>query len=87
MQEQTRRIPADRERGLQRALVAQTLREDRTDGWALAQLAAELGETDAPALGEAVARLEEADVVEILGETVRAARATRWLDALEMIAL
>ncbi len=39
MQDQTKQISGDRERRLERALVSQILRDDRTDDWLLAALA------------------------------------------------
>jgi DNA-binding GntR family transcriptional regulator len=87
MQDQTKQISRDRDRLLERAIVSQTLREDRDDGWARVELAAELGEADPIAIREALTRLEGEGVLEFEGETVRAARAIVRLNELEMIAV
>lgn len=87
MQDQTKQISGDRERRLERALVSQILRDDRTDDWLLAALARELGEADPRAIGDALARLEQTGVVEIIGDNVRASRAAMRLDELELLAL
>jgi len=87
MQDQTKQIPSDSDRRVQRAIVAQTLREDHDKRWSRAALEAELGH-DAPiTIDDALHRLESEGVIEIAGETVQASRAARHLDALEMIAL
>jgi hypothetical protein len=87
MRDQTKQIPSDRERRVQRAIVAQTLREDHDDRWARAELEAELGDTDALTIADALARLESEGVIDLDGETVQASCATAYLDELEMIAL
>jgi hypothetical protein len=87
MQDQTKRVPGEHERRLERALVSQTLRRDRPDGWLFAELAAELGETDSLAVRGVLADLGQTGVVEIIGDSVRASHATKRLDELDMIAL
>ncbi|HEV3319771.1 MAG TPA: hypothetical protein VG053_08600 [Solirubrobacteraceae bacterium] len=87
MQDQTKQISDDRDRLLERAIVLQTLRDDRDDGWRRVELAAELGSADPIAIREALTRLEGENVIEFAGETVRASRATVRLNDLEMIAV
>jgi predicted transcriptional regulator len=85
MQDQTKHI--SRDRLLERAIVLQTLRDDRDEGWARIELAADLGDADPIAIREALTRLEDEGVLEFAGETVRASRATVRLNDLEMIAI
>jgi predicted transcriptional regulator len=87
MQEQTKQISSDRDRLLERAIVSQTLRDDRDDGWRRPALAAELGDADPIAIRNALTRLEEWGVVTFAGETVRASRAAMRLNDLDMIAV
>ena len=87
MQDQTKQIPSDRDRRVERAIVLQTLRDDHDDGWSRAELEAELDHTDPIAIGDAVTRLEGEGVVELAGETVRASRAAMHLNDLGMIAV
>ncbi len=87
MQDQTKQIPSDSDRRVQRAIVAQILREDHDKRWSRAALETELSH-DAPiTIDDALHRLESEGVIEIAGEIVQASRAARHLDALEMIAL
>jgi hypothetical protein len=87
MQDQTKQISGDRDRRIERAIVSQTLREDRDDGWRRTELAAELGDADPIAIRDALTRLEAESVVELAGETVRASRAAMRLNDLDMIAV
>lgn len=88
MQDQTKQIPSDSDRRVQRAVVAQTLRDNHDRHWSRAELETELAGRGTPiAIDDALNRLESEGVVEIAGETVRASRAARHLDLLEMIAL
>jgi SOS-response transcriptional repressor LexA len=87
MQDQTKQIRSDRDRVVQRALVAQTLREDHGPRWTRGELEAELGDADPPTIADALTRLQREGVVELDGEAVRASRATRHLDELALIAL
>jgi DNA-binding GntR family transcriptional regulator len=86
MQDQTKQISGDRDRFLERAIVLQTLREDR-DSWQRAELAAELGDTDPVSVRNALTRLEQEGVVEFAHETIRASRAARRLNDLGVIAI
>ena len=87
MQDQTKQIPGDSDRRVQRAVVAQTLRDDHEERWSRAELEAELARDAPTTIDDALHHLEIEGVIEIAGETVRASRATKHLDALEMIAL
>jgi hypothetical protein len=87
MHDQTKQIPGEREQQVQRAIVAHTLRDDHDARWARGELEAELKDVDPLAIADALARLQTEGVVELDGETVLASRATRYLDALELIAL
>ena len=51
------------------------------------ELAAELGDVDPIAIRNALSRLAEEGVVELTGETLRASRAARCLNDLDMIAV
>jgi hypothetical protein len=87
MQDQTKQIPSEHERRVQRTIVAQTLRDDHDRRWPRAELEAELGDTDALAIADALARLESEGVIELDGETVQASDAALHLDWLKMIAI
>lgn len=87
MQDQTKQISSDRDPLLERAIVSQALRDDHDDGWRRAELAVELLDTDPIAIREALTRLQEDGVVEFAGETVRASRAAKCLNDLDMIAV
>jgi len=87
MQDQTKQIPGDSDRKVQRAIVSQTLRDDHDKHWSRAELEAELDHVDPLAIGDALARLADQNVVELASETVQASRATAHLDELEMIAV
>jgi hypothetical protein len=87
MQDQTSQISGDRDRRLERAIVLQTLSDDRDDGWRRAELAAQLGGADPIAICNALTCLEEEGVVESAGETVRASRAAMRLSDLDMISV
>jgi hypothetical protein len=71
---------------LERAIVLQLLRDDREQNWSCAELATELG-AEAPAIETALTRLHGEDVACVDGEQVRASRATRRLDELELISV
>jgi hypothetical protein len=87
MHGQTKHIPSDRERRLQRAIVVQTLSENRGQGWPRARLEIEIGEADVLRVADALAYLEGEGVLDLDGETVRASDATLCLDELELIAI
>lgn len=87
MRDQTKQIPSGDDRRVQRAIVSQTLREDHERRWWRAELEAKLGHDASIAIDDALHRLESEGVIEIAGETIKASRAVRHLDALEMIAL
>jgi SOS-response transcriptional repressor LexA len=87
MQDQTKQIPSDDDRRLERAIVSQTLRDDHDRRWSRAELGAELGHADPMAIDNALTRLQGEGVVELTDETVRASRAAQRLDELGMIAV
>jgi hypothetical protein len=87
MQDQIKQVPGDHDLQIERAIVSQTLRDDHDKRWSRAELEKELDHTDPLALGDALTRLADEDVVELAGETVRASRATVHLEELEMIAV
>jgi hypothetical protein len=87
MQDQTKQILSDDDRRVERAIVSQTLRDDHDMHWSRTELEAELDHADPIAIGNALARLQEEGVVDLIDETVRASRAAKRLDELEMIAV
>lgn len=87
MQNQTKHIPSDNDRQIERAIVAQTLRDDHDCDWTRAELDAQLGHIGPGVIGEALARLADEGVVELADETVRASPATVRLEELGMIAV
>jgi len=87
MQDPTRQLANDSDNQIERAIVSQTLRDDHNPSWSRAELDTELDPIDALAVGDAIARLADRGVIELVGETVRASRATVRLDELDMIAV
>ncbi len=87
MQDKTKQISSDHDRRIERAIVLQTLRDDRETGCPRTELATELGDGDPIAIREALRRLEDEGVIEFAGELIRASRATACLNDLEMIAV
>ena len=71
---------------LQRAIVLQLLRDDRSERWSRAELELELG-GDAHAVGEALERLAAHGVLCASGQDVWASRPVRRLDELGLIGL
>ena len=69
---------------LERAIVLQLLRDDREQEWSGPQLAVEI-DVEAPALERALRSLERDGVLCLEQDTVRASRATRRLDELELL--
>jgi hypothetical protein len=78
---------ADRDRGLERAIVLQALRDDHTPRWSSLELTAELAYEETAAVERALARLVRERVMERSNETVQASRPTRRLSELELIAI
>jgi hypothetical protein len=72
---------------VERAIVLQLLRDDHAERWSRAELAREIADFDAKTLSCALARLKREEVVCVDGAGVRAARAVRHLDALEMVCI
>ena len=87
MQDQTKQIPSDRDRQIERAIVSQTLRDDHDERWSRAELEAELDHADPLMIGDALTRLADHGVIELSEKTARASPATAHLDELEMIAV
>ena len=71
---------------LERAIVLQLLRDDRSQNWSRAELASEL-DVEAAAIEAAVSRLHGDGVVRLDDDQVSASGAARRLDDLELIAL
>lgn len=87
MQDQTKQIPSDSDRRVERAIVLQALRDDHDQGWSRAELEAGLDQADPIAISDALTVLNDEGVIELAGETVRASRAAMHLDKLGMIAI
>jgi hypothetical protein len=87
MQDQTKHISSAHDPRVERAIVLQALAADHAEGRSRGELANELGLADPGAIGDALIGLREEGVVELAGETVRASRATRRLNSLELIAI
>jgi hypothetical protein len=71
---------------LERAIVLQLLRDDRPERWSLAELGAEIG-AEAPAVEEALRRLNGEGVLHLAAEEVWASGAVRRLDQLGLISV
>jgi predicted transcriptional regulator len=76
----------DGDERLERAIVLLLLTGERRQAWSLGQLAAEL-DADQPALERALDRLTQAGVVAFAGADVRASRAARRIDELDLIGI
>lgn len=87
MQDQTKQIPSDHDRRVERAIVLQTLRDDHDECWSRPELEAELDHVDPIAIGAALTRMENEGVIELAGEAIKASPATRCLNELGVIAL
>jgi hypothetical protein len=70
---------------VERAVVLQTLRDDREERWSRAALAREIADRESALLDEALVRLERDGVLRRAGDRVWASRAARRLDELELI--
>jgi hypothetical protein len=77
----------DLDKRVERAIVLQLLRDDRAPCWAPKELAREISDFQPVQLDAALARLERDAVVHREGDTVRASRAVRRLDELELISI
>lgn len=71
----------------ERAVVLQVLRDDRDERWSRAVLADELADVERAVFERALTRLEAERVLDVEGCDVRASRAARHLDELELIAV
>lgn len=74
-------------RKIERAIVTTLLRDDHDLDWRVSELAAELSDSAKGALDLALGRLEVADVAQRADAGVRASRATRYLDELDLIGI
>jgi len=72
---------------VERAVVIQLLRSDRSWRWSREELEVELADISPVTVGKALALLHAQGVVRMAGETVWAAAATRRLDELGLIAI
>jgi hypothetical protein len=77
----------DGDRGLERAIVLQALRDDHAARWSPRELTAELTGEESAAVERALARLVRERVLERSNETIQASRPTRRLSELELIAI
>jgi DNA-binding HxlR family transcriptional regulator len=82
----------ERQRGsdlwmVERAIVMQTLRDDRQERWARAELAREISDFEPAVLDEALALLERDGVLHRERSAVWATRAAQRLDELELISI
>lgn len=74
-------------RKVERAIVMQLLRDDRTRRWEVRELAEELADFDCPLIERALGRLQREEVLRRVGTEVWASRAARRLDELELIGI
>lgn len=72
---------------VERAIVLQLLRDDHEERWVRAELAREISDFEPAALDEALALLERDGVLHLEEGSVRASRAARRLDELELISI
>jgi hypothetical protein len=72
---------------MERAIVAQILRDDHDGRWSRAELEREIDDFEPAVLEEALGRLEHDGVLRREGELVWAGRAPRRLDELELIGI
>jgi DNA-binding HxlR family transcriptional regulator len=82
----------ERQRGsdlwmVERAIVMQTLRDDRQKRWARAELVREISDFEPAVLDEALALLERDGVLHRERSAVWATRAAQRLDELELISI
>jgi hypothetical protein len=77
----------DGDRGLERAIVLQSLRDDHAPRWSPRELTAELAGEESAAVERALARLVRERVLERSNEAVQASRPTRRLCELDLIAI
>ncbi|HXB64454.1 MAG TPA: hypothetical protein VNV42_06205 [Solirubrobacteraceae bacterium] len=77
----------DLDKRVERAIILQLLRDDHAPRWARTELAREISDFQPAQLDAALARLEREAVVHREGDIVRASRAVRRLDELELISI
>lgn len=71
----------------QRAIILQVLRDDHDSRWSRAELEREIFDVAPLALGDALERLAEEGVVQLVGENVSASRCALHLDRLGMVSI
>jgi DNA-binding HxlR family transcriptional regulator len=71
----------------ERAIVLQVLRDDRPRRWTQAELEHAISDLDPQTVRSALATLEAEGVVVVDGEEVKASRAARHLDAIELVSV
>jgi hypothetical protein len=76
MRPQRNKLRCEADRRAQRVVVLQLLRDDHEDSWARSELDAEFGDIGAPAIACAIASLQEAGVIELVGDSLSASRAS-----------
>jgi hypothetical protein len=72
---------------IERAIVLQVLRDDHDERWPRVELGRELGDFESAILELALERLEREGVLCLDRSDVRASRAARHLDALDLVCL
>ena len=87
MPREPERAPDRGEWTIERAIVLQVLRDDHDERWPRAELGRELGDFEPAILELALERLECEGVLCLDGSDVRASRAARRLDALDLVGL
>lgn len=87
MPREPERAPDRGEWTIERAIVLQVLRDDHDERWPRVELGRELGDFEPAILERALERLEREGVVHLDGSDVRASRAARHLDALDLVGL
>lgn len=71
----------------QRAIVMQLLRDDRAEHWTVSELRDELADFEPALMEGALGRLAREQVLVRAGSEIRASRAARCLDELELIGI
>ncbi len=87
MQDHPKQVRSAEDRRVEQVIVLQILRDDHPERWSRVELEAELDHIDPLAISDALARLETEGVAHLSGESVRASRAARRLDDLDLISI
>jgi hypothetical protein len=72
---------------VERAIVLQVLRDDHVERWSPGELAGQILDFEPVVIARALTRLELEGLVSREGPSVCASRATRYLDALELVGI